>query len=125
MKREHNPGGRISEHFEGLGTVTPDMVRRRAEELAVINGRLPHQVTETDLTQAREELMGIEPASPADEGQEPLPESKRWDPIPATVGRQAEILAADDEQTVAERLVEEGVEEAEHDIMVEGTKEMA
>ena len=124
MNNETNPRGRISDHFKGLGTVTPEMVRRRAEELARINGRSADQITETDLSQAQEELMGLEPASPADEGPEPLPESKRWDPIPASQGRKVNNMAADDEQTVAETLVEEGIEEAEHDRMVEGTREI-
>jgi hypothetical protein len=125
MKRNSNTEGRISEHFGGLGTVTPEMVQRRAEEIALINGRSSNQVLESDFRQAKEELIGQEPVASADEGNEPLPESKRWDPIPASVGRAATRVEPDDEQAVPERLVEEGVDEAEHDIMVEATREAA
>jgi hypothetical protein len=54
---------------------------------------------------------------------EDVPVSKRWDPVPGSTPRKANPVRADDEQTFAETLVEGGVEEAEHEQMVEGTRE--
>jgi Protein of unknown function (DUF2934) len=48
------------------GAVTCDAGRRRAYELAVINGRTPTQVSKSDWEQARRELTGG-----ADTGSEP------------------------------------------------------
>ena len=42
----------------GSGKVTSKMVQDRAGALAVIKGRYAHDVTESDLTQARRELNG-------------------------------------------------------------------
>jgi hypothetical protein len=42
----------------GIGTITRDMVRTRAAELAAIDGRSPNGVTISDLAQAKQELMG-------------------------------------------------------------------
>jgi len=120
MKKDPIEDGRISSHSRGLGTVTQEMVRARARELALINGRSPDHLSPLDLSQAKRELMGqfhIEPR------EETLPTSERWDPNPGTPGKSAPEMHAHDEQTDAEKLVDEGVEEAEHDRMVEATRE--
>ena len=38
MKTPREGTGKISDHFQGLGTVTREMVERRAKEIAIING---------------------------------------------------------------------------------------
>jgi hypothetical protein len=58
--------GRFSEHAKGLGTVTEEMVRQRAAEIAVINGRREDLIIESDLEQARRELQGREGSEPKD-----------------------------------------------------------
>ena len=55
--------------------------------------------------------------------EEQVPTSERWDPVPGTAGHQAVSVPAHDEQTDSEKLIEEGVAEAEHEQMVEGTRE--
>ena len=60
MKQNRIEEGRLSEKGRGLGTVTEKMVRKRARELAVINGRNENQVLDSDLEQARRELTGEE-----------------------------------------------------------------
>jgi hypothetical protein len=115
--------GRISDHGEGLGTITEEMVRRRAGEIAVINGRGKNHVLDTDLEQARRELQGEERLDTIPTSAESLPESKRWDPVPGSPGYKAPTVSAPDEQTFAERLVEEGVADAEHDQQVQATRE--
>lgn len=116
MKNEARTG-RIADHSHGLGTVTEEMVQRRAREIAETNGRLPHEFNALDVDQARSELLGrqIETSE--------MPEDFReWDELPAQPGRRAITRNADDEQTVAEELVEEGVQEAEHEQLVEGNR---
>lgn len=122
MKRNQIEDGRIIEHTQGIGTVTRDMVSRRARELALINGR-PHQVLPADWDQAKRELLGEEHLVPTETAAEALPESERWDPTPVSTGHKVGEVPAHDEQSDAEKLTEQGLAEAEHDRMVEGTKE--
>ena len=120
MKKDQIEEGRISEHSKGLGTVTQEMVRARAREIALINGRSPEHLSPLDFSQAKQELMGQNYVEPAEEK---LPTSERWDPVPGTPGHQAPSVPAHDEQTDSEKLVEEGISEAEHEQMVEGTRQ--
>ncbi|MBV9464239.1 MAG: hypothetical protein JO317_08435 [Verrucomicrobiae bacterium] len=87
--------GKIEQHADGLGTVTEAMVRQRARELAQIAGRLPDQVTEEDVEEARSELMGP--------------------PIEAIEDRGP--------QANAQILVEEGLREAEHERALNAAEE--
>jgi hypothetical protein len=122
MKERHQTSeGKVAEHSRGLGTVTPEMVTQRAREIALINRRPNDTPTPEDWQEAKRELTGSGGSS--NDSLEEIPVSKRWDPVPGSTPRKANNLPADDEQTVAEALVESGVEEAEHDSMVEGTKE--
>lgn len=119
-KRNQNSDGNVEEHARGLGTVTPEMVSARAREIALINRRTNDKPTPEDWQEAKRELTeGRSAHDPAED----VPVSKRWDPVPGSPPRQAEVVPADDEQTMAESLVESGVEEAEHEQMVEGTRE--
>jgi hypothetical protein len=122
MKQDRIEEGRLSNRGEGLGTVTEDMVRQRAREIAVINGREDNNVLDGDVEQARRELQGRERQSGANAA-ESVPEDQRWAPVPESVGRKAPTIPAPDEQTVAEKLVEEGVADAEHDQMIRATRD--
>lgn len=111
------------EHSRGLGTVTREMVIKRARELAVINGRSAKQMLQSDFDQAKRELTGRgevveEPEAPRRRSHAELRETIR-----GTHGRQARTVAAHDEQTDAEKLVNQGIADAEHDQMIEGTRE--
>jgi hypothetical protein len=120
-KRNQISDGKVAEHSRGLGTVTADMVTQRAQELAIINRRPDDKPTPDDWSEAKRELTAAN-----DLGEDPLeniPSSKRWDPVPGSTPHHVEAIPADDEQTFAERLVKGGVEEAEHEQMVEGTRE--
>jgi len=121
MKKRHPISeGKVAEHSRGLGTVTPEMVSRRAHEIALINGRPDDKPTPDDWAEAKRELTeGHTMHDPVED----VPVDKRWDPVPGTRGAMAETVAPDDEQTFSEALVEDGVEEAEHEQMVEGTRE--
>ena len=113
--------GRTMEHARGLGTVTDEMVLKRAYELAQTNSRPGGKPNPSDWNQAKDELMGGH-APAAEEGEREIPVGKRWDPVPGSVGRRVVNQNIDDEQSVAEQLVQEGVDEAEHELMVEGGK---
>lgn len=112
-------------HGEGIGEVTLDMVRNRANELAVINGREPHEATKSDWDEAMRELTGSNELDPQQALLESAPESDRWNPIPGSSGHEALVDFDDNEdvegRSVAERLFEEGVDEAGHDQMLEAT----
>ena len=119
--------GIIAKNFAGIGAVTRDMVHVRTRELAVISGRSPHDVTQADYEQAKRELTGESDMDRQDEILESLPESKRWDPVPGSEGRLDPEPPSEDEddegRNESAQLVEEGVQEAEHDLMVQAEKE--
>ncbi len=118
MKKDHIQEGKIIEHSAGLGTPTPEMVEARAREIAVINGRAPDQLLESDWEQARAELTGEALASQ----EEAETNQPQWE-VPGTLGSKARTVAAPDEQTDVEKFVDQGMEEAEHDSMLDHTKD--
>src|ERR1700691_2406931 len=119
--------GIIAEKFTGIGAVTRDMVHERARELAMISGRAPHDVSQSDYEQAKRELTGGSDMDSQEEILESLPESKRWDPLPGSAGRMDPEPPSEDEdeegRNESAQLVEEGVQEAEHDLMVQAENE--
>jgi hypothetical protein len=129
MKQNPLTKGVLTENFIGIGTVTREMVLKRAQELALINGHSPHHVLESELEQAQRELTGGSDADPKEAALESVPESERWDPIPGSTGHKAPESSDEDEDDEGrgeeERLVEEGVNEAEHDQMLQAAKAAA
>ena len=117
--------GRVSDRGEGLGTVTKEMVMKRAREIAVINGRSQNNVLDSDVDQAQRELEGEDEINPPTPAAERVPEDKRWDPVPGSEGRQAPTVPAPDEQTEAEKIYDEGVADAEHDQEIQATRDQA
>ena len=122
-RKEPISHGRITQHGTGLGTITPEMVQRRAREIALSDGRAGNEVTSGDWEQARRELLGAgnDPAVEADVDE--ASSTAGWDPAPASIGHRAETQEVDDEQTTAEQLYQEGVEEADHDERVQAGRE--
>src|SRR4051812_19462785 len=124
MKKNPADQGRFTEQGHGLGTVTEEMVRKRAEELALIAGRPKGVVLDMDYQEARRELTGKQGLTSSTR-EERLPEDARWEEVPVSEGHRAPEIPASDEQTFAEELVEEGVEDAEQDLMDQATRERA
>jgi hypothetical protein len=126
MKTDPLKQGSLTENGVGIGTVTQEMVRERAIELAVIAGRSEEDVSVFDLEQAKRELTGETDIDPKDAIMEATPESERWDPVAGSTGHKVEATSNEDEdeegRSDSERLVEEGVAEAEHDQMVQAAK---
>src|SRR5271156_5518326 len=89
--------GVLTENSVGIGTVTRKMVRERAIELAVINGRSAQEASKTDWEQAKRELTG-EPGMDANEtALDSAPESERWDPVPGSTGHKVSAVPSEDE----------------------------
>jgi hypothetical protein len=99
--------------------VTLDMVENRARELALIAGREPNRVTTSDRIQAKKEPLGDESTDVAvdDTGIAP---SGMGAP-PTSTGHQTRKYLPTDDETEAQ-MVQEGVDEAEHDEMVQAAK---
>jgi hypothetical protein len=127
MKTNPLKEGTVTENSAGIGTVTRKMVRERAVELAVINGRSKQEVSKSDWEQAKRELTGKPDADPNEAALESVPESERWDPVPGSAGGKVPVAPGEDEDEEGrsdnQKLVEEGVEGAEHDQMRQGAKE--
>ena len=109
----------MTENSAGIGTVTRKMVRERAVELAIINGRTAQEVSKSDREQAKRELTGEPDMDPKEAALESAPESERWDPVPGSTGHKVPVASSDDEDDEGrsdnERLVDEGIAGAEHD----------
>lgn len=120
----HTGHGKISVHGDGLGAPTPEMIERRAREIALIDERDPNNFTEGDWSKAHRELMGVETFEAPEELREKL-EADEHETVPETHGHRAPRIGdTEDEESVGERLVEGGIEEATHDQMVEARKEL-
>ena len=127
MKTNPLKEGALTENAAGLGTVTRKMVQARAAELAVINGRPAHDAGKSESEQARRELTGEPEMDPKEALLESAPESERWDPVPGSTGHRAPVTPSEDEDEEGrsdnERLVQEGIDGAEHDQMLRASKE--
>ena len=116
--------GKISLHGNGLGVPSPEMVEKRAREIALIDERDPEKFTESDWNQARKELLGAEHPTPQEEDAGTLKLEAEWEVTPDNRGHRVPRPGVDEEEeTVGEHLVTGGVEEASHDQMVEARKE--
>ena len=113
--------GALTENSEGIGTVTRKMVRERASEIAVIDGRSAQHISKSDWEQAKRELTGQPDVDSKELALEEAPESERWDPVPGSTGNMVAAAPSADEDEEGrsdnERLVEEGIADAEHDQM--------
>jgi hypothetical protein len=125
MKTNPLKQGLLTENSSGIGTVTRKMVLTRAVELAVIDGRSPEEVSKSDWEQAKRELTGGPETDPKEALLESAPESDRWNPVAGSVGHKERVSSSADEDAEGrsdnERLVEEGIKDAEHDQMRQAT----
>jgi hypothetical protein len=110
--------GKILVHNQGLGDPSEADVHRRAHELALIDGRT--DITAEDRRRAEKELRGdmVPPTSDVEEISERRVSRDPSEPA-SNPGRQVPNREGSDESAVPERLALEGVEEAQHEQMVE------
>jgi hypothetical protein len=103
--------GKIVRGTEGLGTVTPQMIEERAHEIARSDGR--NRPNDLDRSSAREELTG------ARSGSEKVPTREEpgrdWEMPLVSTGEKASTVRPEDDQNIPEELIQEGIEEADHD----------
>src|SRR6476661_8472108 len=123
MKKNPLNKGVITDNAAGIGSVTKEMVEVRAQELAMIAGRVPAEPSTVDYEQAKRELIGEAEIDPQEAALELVPETEGWDPVPGSTGHQAAESLGEDEddegRSESAQLVEEGIKEAEHDQMLQ------
>lgn len=114
--------GKFVTHAKPLGTVTKEMVHKRAKEIAVTNGRNANDYGAEDLDQAKRELVGF---SDSDETFDNTggPSQGRWMSPAGDTGKKMPVRGASDEQQFSEKLVREGKTEATHHQMLAGNQE--
>jgi hypothetical protein len=126
MKPNPLKKGELTVNSAGIGTVTRKMVRKRAVELAILDGRSAREVSKADLATAKRELTGEPELDPKKAALEASPESERWDPVPGSEGRKVPVSPGEDEDDEGrsdnERLVEEGIGEAALDQADQATR---
>lgn len=129
MKTNPLKQGVLTEHSAGIGTATREMVRDRAVEIALINGRSASEVSKSDWEQAKRELTGEPGGDPIETLLEAVPESDRLEPVSDANGHKVPVAPSEDEdeegRSDGEKLVIEGIAEAEHDQMLEATRTAA
>jgi len=110
MEEPHSKG-KILRRTEGVGTVTPQMIEERAREMACSDGRA--RPNDLDRTRAREQLTG--PTSDSQKRPTRAEPGRDWQMPPVSTGEKAPAVRPEDDENIPEKLVREGVEEAEHD----------
>jgi len=103
--------GKILRGTEGLGTVTPQMIEERAREIARSDGRL--QVNDLDRSRAREDLTG--PTSDSEKLPTNEERGRDWQMPLVSTGDKAPTVRPEDDENIVEKLVQEGIDEADHD----------
>jgi hypothetical protein len=121
--RPHSLHGKIDLHGNGLGVPSPELVKKRAREIAMIDERNPDEFTEADWNQAKKELLGSEPEAAPEVTEEVGGELSERDDIAGASGRRAPKNGFDEEETLGEELVSDGINEAAHDQMLEARRE--
>lgn len=123
MKNPKPVQGKILLHGNGTGGVTESDVTRRARELAAIAGRSSSAVTEEDLVRARKELKGenLPPTTGEDDSADIALTRDPSEP-PSETGHQVVEQELPDDEMETERLIEEGVEEAQHEQMLAASR---
>jgi hypothetical protein len=115
--------GKISLHGNGVGAPSPEEVEKRAREIAMIDERNPDEFTDADWAQARRELLGVENNTPPEETPHNADLVEEWDMIAGSKGHRSPRPGVEEEETVGEHCVIDGLEEAMHDQMVEARRE--
>lgn len=115
--------GKISVHGNGMGAPTPELVEKRAREIALIAERDPEAFTDGDWDQAQRELMGRVGDAAPEETRENAEVTEEWEMIASSSGERAPRAGVDDDETIGEKLVSDGLDEAAHDQMVEARRE--
>lgn len=111
MDKPEPTRGKIVRGTEGLGTVTPKMLEERACEIAHSDGRA--QPNNLDRTRAREELTGA--ASGSEKPPTREEPGRDWGMPLVSSGEKAPTVRPEDDENIPEKLIKQGIEEADRD----------
>ena len=112
---------RLKAGSPGLGQASQTEVESRAEELAASDGR--DAFTDADLAAAAIELGGGATTPVAPEANFALEQMTAWDDPPEQAGHRVERAPLEGEDNIGERLIEDGLAEADHAIRVSAADE--
>jgi hypothetical protein len=107
---EAQPKGKILRGTEGIGTVTPEMLEERAREIARAEGRA--EANDLDRTRAREDMTGSTGSEQSATTDEP---NQDWYTPRGSSGEKAPTVRPEDDENIPEKLIQEGIDEADHD----------
>lgn len=107
---------RLKAGSPGLGQASQMEVEQRAAELAVSDGR--ETISNADLAMAAAELAGGGTTTETVEIDAVLDPTPFWEEPPPQTGHLVATPPLEDESNIAEQLVEDGLEEADHDSRV-------
>lgn len=112
---------KILQHSTGMGAPNADLVRRRAGELAFIDGRA--ESNEVDWRQAKRELHGGHELGDSEDGSEITAFISGHDMICSDPGHHTMRVGMDDGENLGEELIAEGMDEAVHEQMIAARRE--
>ena len=111
---------RLKAGLPGLGQASQTDIEIRAAELAHSDGR--PKATASDLEQAEAELAGGATSAKAQGGQSDVIDLTAWDDPLDQSGHRVAGSENEDDRSIGEQLIEDGVEEADHDIRTAATE---
>jgi hypothetical protein len=115
--------GRMLVRGRGTGGVGREDILRRARELAEIDGSPAAEPSEDQIARAEAELMGLSLPATMVEDEEATGALSRDPSEPLSIpGHESETREGPDEEKAVERLALEGVEEAQHEQMLESRR---
>ena len=106
-----------------VGTLDEALVEQRASELAAIEER--DEFNAKDLAEARRQLsVPRDAANPPEVSAAEAETASAWDAPPSDPAQRAPTRPLEDEETIGESLVQEGLEEADHERRFSASVEM-
>ncbi len=114
---------KIIQHSEGLGAPNSETVRKRAQEIAIINGH--REFSDEDWREAKRELHGGHEVNDTNGDMDMNSLVSEHDMVVGSVGHHAENMRLDDNENVLEELIAEGMDEAVHEQMLASRREEA
>jgi hypothetical protein len=107
---------KIIQHSAGLGAPDADTVRKRAQEIALINGRTEY--SEEDWREAKRELHGGHASNDTNGNMDMTSMVSEHDMVVGSLGHHVENVGMEDGENVLEELIAEGMDEAVHEQML-------
>lgn len=107
---------KIIHHAAGLGAPDADTVRKRAQEIALINGRTEY--SEEDWREAKRELHGGHSPNDTNGDMDMTAMVSEHDMVVGSLGHHVENIGMEDGENVLEELIAEGMDEAVHEQML-------